>query len=235
MTKREALLKIHEQLEDFVAHKIEATSLCLRIKNIINEELKPSFTESSISHQTGILSPRTACQWILDLIMELRERNPNVTCRVKDTIELIERYATDALADSDKARDPIDSTSNIGNSAEMCEALVQCELFLGNLSKNGGPSFCFGDLCTACNGADELREKVVRAISAPARNCDIYNTCDAAMKACHNDRCFCQSPIDERKSVISFMLSDYKQEVKRGEESDRPAKSEKGENGNGTI
>lgn len=41
MTKREALLKIHEQLEDFVAHKIEATSLCLRIKNIINNELKP--------------------------------------------------------------------------------------------------------------------------------------------------------------------------------------------------
>ena len=41
MTKREVLLKIHEQLEDFVAHKIEATSLCLRIKNIINDELKP--------------------------------------------------------------------------------------------------------------------------------------------------------------------------------------------------
>ena len=42
MTKRETLIKIHEQLEDFVAHKIEATSLCLRIKNIINKELLPN-------------------------------------------------------------------------------------------------------------------------------------------------------------------------------------------------
>ncbi len=128
MTKREALLKIHEQLEDFVAHKIEATSLCLRIKNIINKELEPRFLESSISHQTEILSPRTACQWILDLVMELRERNPNVTNCVKDTIDLIERYATDALSDSYKARGPIDSTSNsVDSKMTLDEAINHAE------------------------------------------------------------------------------------------------------------
>ena len=45
------------------------------------------------------------------------------------------------------------------------------------------------------------------AVSAPARNCDVYNTRDKALKACFENRGYCSSPIDERKSVISFMLS----------------------------
>ena len=39
------------------------------------------------------------------------------------------------------------------------------------------------------------------------RNCDIYDDVEAAVKACHEDRGYCKSPIDERRSVISFMLS----------------------------
>ena len=62
---------------------------------------------------------------------------------------------------------------NYGNAAAMREALVQCELFLGNLSRHGHPTLCLGDQCTACNGVDELRGMVVRALSAPARNCDV--------------------------------------------------------------
>ena len=59
------------------------------------------------------------------------------------------------------------------NFKSMYDALVQCELFLGNLERHGHPAFCFGDQCTACKGADELRGMVVRALSAPPRNCDV--------------------------------------------------------------
>lgn len=53
------------------------------------------------------------------------------------------------------------------------EALVQCELFLGNVSRHGHPTLCPGDKCTACEGVDELRGMVVRALAAPRRNCDV--------------------------------------------------------------
>ena len=42
-------------------------------------------------------TPRTACQWILDVVMELRERNPKVVDCVRSAIDLIERYATDGV------------------------------------------------------------------------------------------------------------------------------------------
>lgn len=61
----------------------------------------------------------------------------------------------------------------VGNAAAMREALVQCELFLGNVSRHGHPTLNPGDKCTACDGVDELRGMVVRALSAPARNCDV--------------------------------------------------------------
>jgi len=73
-------------------------------------------------------------------------------------------------------REAVTDCNHLGNAAAMREALVQCELFLGNVSRHGHPTLCLGDQCTACNGVDELRGMVVRAISAPARNCDMpYN------------------------------------------------------------
>ena len=42
------------------------------------------------------------------------------------------------------------------------------------------------------------------------RNCDVYGTVESALAACHEDRGYCKSPIDERKSTVQFMLQDVK-------------------------
>lgn len=63
-----------------------------------------------------------------------------------------------------------------GNQMKMREALVQCELFLGNVSRHGHPTLNPGDKCTACEGVDKLRGMVVQALSAQARNCDRYES-----------------------------------------------------------
>lgn len=73
-----------------------------------------------------------------------------------------------------------EKSSAVDNAAAMRDALVQCELFIGNVSRNGHPAFCFGDQCTACNGVDELREMVIRALSSPTRNCDLYDDAKTA-------------------------------------------------------
>ena len=57
---------------------------------------------------------------------------------------------------------------------------------------------------------DEFNEsqKMLRAaLAARPRNCDIYTDIDSAFRACQEDRGYLKSPIDERRSVISFMLS----------------------------
>jgi hypothetical protein len=69
----------------------------------------------------------------------------------------------------------------------MREALVQCELFLGNVSRHGHPTLNPGDKCTACSGADELRGMVARALSAPPRNCDLYTDNGDALRAFEDD------------------------------------------------
>ena len=91
------------------------------------------------------------------------------------------------IADRIKAAAPTTEKSSAVGNAAMREALVQCELFLGNVSRHGHPTLCLGDQCTACNGVDELRGMVVRALSTPARNCDKYANLHDAWLAWQND------------------------------------------------
>ncbi len=72
-----------------------------------------------------------------------------------------------------REREAVTKCNGFGNAAAMREALVQCELFLGNVSRHGHPTLNPGDKCTACDGVDKLRGMVVRALSAPARQCDV--------------------------------------------------------------
>ena len=54
-----------------------------------------------------------------------------------------------------------------------------------------------------CDTIEHLRKR-------GTRNCDVYRTVDEALDACYSDRGYCPSVEDERKSVISFMLQDEK-------------------------
>ena len=101
-----------------------------------------------------------------------------------------------------------DEKTTVGNAAAMREALVQCELFLGNVSRHGHQTLNPGDKCTACNGVDELRGMVVRALSAPPRNCDRPEcaTSKAAQNVWRKDDCgktpyheWLLAPAEERK------------------------------------
>lgn len=59
-----------------------------------------------------------------------------------------------------------------GDAAKLRKALVQAELFVGNIVRHGHQTLVPGDKCTACDGAEELRDMICAALSAPSRNCD---------------------------------------------------------------
>lgn len=83
------------------------------------------------------------------------------------------------------------------NTKAIREAL--CEIVL--LTVKAGKSIS----CDVACGI--IASKAKHALAAPPRNCDIYTDIDSAFRACQEDRGYLKSPIDERRSVISFMLS----------------------------
>ena len=92
------------------------------------------------------------------------------------------------------------------NMAAMRKALVQVSRIAVEMTRKtitGEPE----DRKTVDRWALRLCDIACDAISAPPRNCDIYTDIDSAFRACQEDRGYLKSPIDERRSVISFMLS----------------------------
>ena len=111
------------------------------------------------------------------------------------TAERINGWATRLAAACEQS---VTDCNQLNNAAAMREALVQCELFLGNVSRHGHPTLNPGDKCTACDGVDELREMVASALSAPPRNCDRFATFDDA-----RNTFFAYYMLDETRSSAS--------------------------------
>lgn len=122
----------------------------------------------------------------VDIIAEMRMGKPVGPCAymiglpdkeevyesgAKRRITMIKKVTVQELADRLEAAAKREKAQP-GNAVAMREALMQCELFLGNVLRHGHPTLNPGDKCTACDGVDELREMVVRALAAPPRNCD---------------------------------------------------------------
>ena len=62
-----------------------------------------------------------------------------------------------------------------------------------------------------CDTIEAMNAKIEKLEAAEGtRNCDVYPTFEQAREACFRDREYCSSPIDERESVIRFMLQDVK-------------------------
>jgi len=84
--------------------------------------------------------------------------------------------------------------NDVGNVAAMREALVQCELFLSNVSRHAHPTLNPGDKCTACDDVDKLSGMVDRALATPPRNCDKYTNVEAAEAAWFYYKVSCPFP-----------------------------------------
>lgn len=96
--------------------------------------------------------------------------------------------------------------SRHGNCAAMREALIQCELFLGNVSRHAHPTLNPGDKCTACVGVDELRGMVVRALADAPRNCDVGTPEEQhARFVSYCDGCDCPMGCDHRKNFAGIL------------------------------
>ena len=61
---------------------------------------------------------------------------------------------------------------------------------------------------------DAAMEKARAALAKPPRNCDLLADAHKALSAIHNDRCYVQNPIEERKLTVNWLFAEAKGEQK---------------------
>ena len=57
-------------------------------------------------------------------------------------------------------------------------------------------------------------EKARQALSVPPRNCDLLSDAQEALAAIHEDRCYVNNPIDERRLTVNWLFAEAKGETK---------------------
>ena len=55
--------------------------------------------------------------------------------------------------------------------------------------------------------------EVIAALSAPPRNCDLLLDTQEALAAIHEDRCYVNNPIDERRLTVEWLFDEAKGEA----------------------
>ena len=139
---------------------------------------------------------------IADIIAEKRRQADKIERDVDEKMKrnkmISDCYARELVADIRREADRLDAAHRRerGDAAKLREALVQAELFVGNIVRHGHQTLVPGDKCTACDGAEELRDMICAALAESPRNCDRFATVDEARKAheaicekygkCHN-------------------------------------------------
>ena len=59
----------------------------------------------------------------------------------------------------------------------------------------------------------EVYEIADTALSVPPRNCDVLSDTQDALAAIHEDRCYVNNPIDERRMTVEWLFAEAKGET----------------------
>lgn len=87
----------------------------------------------------------------------------------------------------------------LGNNAKIREALAEARKVIKAM---GG------------YWARETLPIIDSALDEPPRNCDVLANAQKALDAIHDDRCYVQNPVEERKLTVEWLFAEAKGEVK---------------------
>lgn len=116
-----------------------------------------------------------------------------------------------------------DKSSAVGNAAKMREALITLrQRFYNDVMAYQDRYFKFSgwhwnkkaeEAARWRDVFNELLEVVDAALSAPPRNCDVLSDPQEALEAIHEDRCYVNNPIDERRLTVEWLFAEAKGET----------------------
>ena len=112
-------------------------------------------------------------------------------------------YMLQQAADIIEREETREESSQVGNAAKMREALEQAKRVL----------HC-AIVADILKGEDARKafNAVTAALSSPPRNCDVMPDAHEALAAIHEDRCYVNNPIDERRLTVEWLFDEAKGE-----------------------
>lgn len=96
-----------------------------------------------------------------------------------------------------------EKSSPVGNTAKMLEALQKIVL----LTVKAGMSIRFEVACGIIASTARC------ALASTPRNCDVLSDQQEALEAIHEDRCYVNNPIDERRLTVEWLFAEAKGET----------------------
>ena len=115
------------------------------------------------------------------------------------------------VAEIQQPLQPATDCHGFGNAAEMREAITKCVDMITEFSN--------AEIVT--NPLDviiDIDGILKSALSAPPRNCDVLSDAQEALAAIHEDRCYVNNPIDERRLTVNWLFAEAKRIYKEGVE-----------------
>lgn len=108
-----------------------------------------------------------------------------------------------------------EKSSAVVNASAMREALEKTQSVIATCMEilNKIPDGCDYDGLVdevADELCDLLESHVNAALSVPPRNCDLLSDPQEALEAIHEDRCYVNNPIDERRLTVEWLFAESK-------------------------
>ena len=135
-----------------------------------------------------------------DIVKEIRgnaEHNHALVEVSKYLTEIADRIEAATMRERDATRE---KSSPVGNTAKMLEALQKIVL----LTVKAGMSIRFDVACGIIASTARC------ALVAPPRNCDVLSDPQEALEEIHEDRCYVNNPIDERRLTVEWLFAEAK-------------------------
>ena len=185
------------------------------IADIVREMRNSPFSWSIPSEIPGVEKCNCEAEKLADRIEAAAKREMDAIIYSFDPTKADRSRAPDPCAYALEAMEP-PCVATPGNADALREALSDACYAMFNFLKaqNGG----YEEMANAL-------DKAKAALAAPPRNCDVYRTVEEAFSACHADRGYISDPVAERRSTISFMLSNA-QETDKNEQCAPPIAKE---------
>lgn len=135
-----------------------------------------------------------------DIVKEIRgnaEHNHSLVEVSKYLTEIADRIEAATMLERDATRE---KSSPVGNTAKMLEALQKIVL----LTVKAGMSIRFEVACGIIASTARC------ALASTPRNCDVLSDKQEALEAIHEDRCYVNNPIDERRLTVEWLFAESK-------------------------
>ena len=146
---------------------------------------------------------------IADIVADIRAQNQGLpedsyalSPLVCDLLSFADRIEA---AHKRELESTVEKSSQVGNAAKMREALEKVRFYLPYFLQ-----YMRLHLEDAEAGGyyERILEVVNAALSAPPRHCDLLSDAQEALAAIHEDRCYVNNPIDERRLTVNWLFAE---------------------------